>query len=59
MKDLISPTVPFLLSTVLTGLGCYLSGMTRPDLIVAVVFAAIVSGTVAYGSALVHAPRVR
>ena len=53
------PTVPFLLSTTLTGICCHLSGMPRPDLIVAIMVAAIVSGTVAYGAAFVHSHRNR
>lgn len=56
MSTMIKPTVPFLLSTALTGICCHFSGMTRPDLIVAVIFAAIVSGTVAFGA---HAVNLR
>lgn len=51
MKHFIAPTLPFVLCTTLTGLGCHLAGMSRPDLVVAIVFAAVVSGSVAYGSA--------
>ncbi|WP_038165296.1 MULTISPECIES: hypothetical protein [unclassified Verrucomicrobium] len=51
MKHLIAPTFPFVISTTLTGLGCHLAGMSRPDLLVAIIFAAVVSGGVAYGSA--------
>jgi hypothetical protein len=51
MKNIIAPTIPFLLSTTLTGIGCHLAGMSRPDLIIAIIVAAVVSGTVAYGSA--------
>ena len=57
MKTIIKPTVPFALSTALTGICCYFSGMPRPDLIVAIVVAAIVAGTVAYGAALIRSRR--
>lgn len=53
MKNLIAPTIPFLLSTTLTGIGCHLVGMPRQDLIIAIIVAAVVSGSVAYGSAWV------
>lgn len=59
MKALIQPTVPFLLSTGLTGICCHVSGMPRPDLLVALLAAAIVSGTVAYGTARVRSGRAR
>ncbi len=58
MKAFLKPTIPFLLSTTLTGIGCHLAGMPRPDLIVAIVVAAIVSGSVAYGTAFVHSHRI-
>lgn len=51
MKNILAPTLPFVLSTTLTGLGCYLVGMPRPDLVIAIAVAAVVSGSVAYGSA--------
>ena len=51
MKHFVAPTLPFVISTTLTGLGCHLAGMSRPDLVVAIVFAAVVSGSVAYGTA--------
>jgi hypothetical protein len=45
------PTFPFVINTTLTGLGCQV-GMSRPDLIVAIVFAAVVSGSVTRASTL-------
>lgn len=58
MKSLVKPTAPFLLSTTLTGVCCHFSGMSRTDLIVAILVAAFFAGTVTYGSAFVHARRV-
>lgn len=58
MKTMLKPTIPFLLSTVLTGICCHRSGMTGPDLIVAIVVAAIVSSAVAYGTAFAAARKV-
>lgn len=59
MNPMLKPAIPALLSTTLTGLGCHFSGMTRPDLVIAIVFAAFVSGSVAYGAAFAHAHKVR
>lgn len=59
MKTMIKASVPFLLSTTLTGICCYFSGMTRPDIIVALIVTAVVSGTVAYGAAVVRSHKVR
>lgn len=58
MKNVIAPAIPFVLSTTLTGLGCYLVGMPRPDLIIAIAVAALVSGSVAYGCAFAGSKRI-
>ena len=58
MKTIIKPTIPFVLSTALTAICCYLSSMPRFDFIVAIIVTAIVSGTVAYGAAFVRSRRV-
>ncbi|MEZ0388001.1 MAG: hypothetical protein ACAI34_13095 [Verrucomicrobium sp.] len=55
MKNIIAPTIPFVLSTTLTGLGCHFAGMSRPDLVIAILVAALVSGSVAYGCAFADA----
>lgn len=54
----INPAVP-ILCTALTGLGCYLSAMPRPDLILAMAVTALVSGAVSYGTVLVHSYKAR
>src|SRR5262245_61362799 len=58
MKTMITPPIPFVLSTALTGVSCYLSGMPRPDVIVALAVTAIVAGTVAYGAAFIRSRRI-
>jgi hypothetical protein len=58
MKNIIAPTIPFVLSTTLTGLGCYFVGMPRQDLVIAIAVAALVSGSVAYGSAFAGSRKI-
>ncbi len=54
MKNKVAPTVPFVLSTASTGVCCHLSGMTRPDLVIAIIVAGAVSALVAFGCAFAN-----
>ena len=54
MKNIITPTIAFVFTITLTGIICYLAGMSRHHFIMSIIVAGVVSGSFAYGAAFAN-----